>query len=164
MPNYLNNPNVPRGIRNNNPGNLIRTKDNWEGKIPFSQSKDTRFEQFKEMRYGIRAMMKDIIGDIKEGSDTVSKLIHEYAPTFENNTTGYIATVTKMIGIGLTSKIDLSEETIIGLCKAIVFVENGSSFASYVTDQDYKDAVAILGIPLKKKVVKVCPTCGQSVC
>lgn len=154
MPNYLNNPNVPRGIRNNNPGNLVRTSENWHGKIAYAQSKDLKFEQFTEMRYGIRAMMRDVHGDILEGTNTVSKLIKEYAPSFENNTSAYIKTVTTMIGLGLNDIIDRSEERLIGLCKAIVFVENGSSYAKYVTDQDYINAVAISGLPLKKKITK----------
>jgi len=161
MSNYLNDATKSRGIRNNNPGNLIYTNDAWIGKIPYAQNKDTgkHFEQFKEMKYGVRAMMKDLIGDINKGKNTALSLISEYAPSFENNTGAYIKTVTGMIGIGLNDVIDLSEETIIGLCKAMVFVENGKD-SKYVLDQDYKDAVAILGIPLKKKVAAHCPTCS----
>jgi hypothetical protein len=61
---FLNNHTV-RGLRNNNPGNLIRTKDAWKGKIPFEQSKDTKFEQCTALKFGIRAMFRDLINDIK---------------------------------------------------------------------------------------------------
>ena len=151
--NYLNNPNVPRGIRNNNPGNLVRTGLDWLGKIPFSKSKDTHFEQFTEMKYGIRAMMRDILNDIKKGNNTIAKLIAIYAPSFENNTTAYINTVSNAINIAPNVVLDLSEETLVLLCKAIVLVENGATFSKYITNKDYQDAIAILGIPLKKKAI-----------
>ena len=149
---YLNRTDLPRGIRNNNPGNLIRTPIAWNGKIPFAQSKDTKFEQFAELRYGIRAKMLDIINDVNEGTDTVAALITEFAPKFENNTQAYINTVASMVGLPMNAKIDLTEERLIALCKAISFVENGAAYANYITDQDYADALAILGRSLKKKL------------
>lgn len=148
--NYLNRADLSRGLRNNNPGNLIRTAIAWEGKIPHSQSTDTKFEQFIELRYGIRAKMRDLISDIKGGKNTIESLISQYAPSFENNTVAYINSVVTALGIPKTDVLDLSEETIIALCKIIARVENGNA-AKLITDQDYKDAIAILGIPLKKK-------------
>lgn len=143
---------LARGLRNNNPGNLVRTNIKWEGKIPHSQSTDTKFEQFVELRYGIRAKMRDLISDIKKGTNTIETLISQYAPSFENNTVAYINSVVTALGIPKNSVLDLSEETIVALCKIIARVENGDS-ANLITDQDYKDAIAILGIPLKKKVI-----------
>jgi hypothetical protein len=148
---YLNRADLPRGLRNNNPGNLVKTSIPWDGKIPLANNKDPRFEQFIELRYGIRAKMRDLITDINKGNNTVTGLIKEFAPDFENNTAAYIATVVKMTGLSAFSRIDLTEETLIALCKAISFVENGASFTKYVTDDDYKDAIAILGIKLPKK-------------
>lgn len=148
---YLNLPNLPRGIRNNNPGNLTQTSIPWTGKVPLSQNTDGRFEQFIELRYGIRAMMRDLITDIKGGKNTLTKLISSYAPASENNTSAYINTVAKAVGLTPFSIIDLSQETIIGLCKIMVRVENGDTAAKYINDSDYNDAIAILGIALKKK-------------
>ena len=54
---YLNRTDLPRGIRNNNPGNLIYTTIAWEGKISYANNRDwsgtptnivKKFEQFKE--------------------------------------------------------------------------------------------------------------------
>ncbi|AXG72939.1 structural protein [Flavobacterium arcticum] len=149
---YLNRTELARGLRNNNPGNLIRTSIAWEGKIPHSNSADAKFEQFYELRYGIRAMMRNLITHINKGTNTIEKLISKYAPSFENNTTAYINSVVSALGIPKTATLDLSEETIIALCKIIAMIENGNdSYA--ITNQDYKDAIAILGIPLKKKVI-----------
>ena len=149
--NYLNRTDLPRGFRNNNPGNLVRSNNAWLGKIPYSQSSDSRFEQFIELRYGIRALMRDIYSDYtKKNKKTVIELISEFAPSFENNTAAYINTVVKMIGSNVIG--ELTQDKMIALCKAIVLVENGSKYTKYITDKDYDDAIAILGITLKKKV------------
>jgi len=50
---------LPRGIRNNNIGNLkIRDENAWVGKIPREQNTDGVFEQFTTKEYGTRAMLK----------------------------------------------------------------------------------------------------------
>ena len=151
--NYSNKPNLPRGLRNNNPGNLVITGIAWEGKVPVSQNTDGKFEQFTELRYGIRAMMRNIISKVKSGTNTVTELISVLSPAFENNTAAYITTVASTLGISPNIAIDLSQETLIAICKIITTVENGSSYAKYVTDKDYNDAIAILGITLKKKAI-----------
>lgn len=149
---YLNIASLPRGLRNNNPGNLVRSNNAWKGKISYSQSQDTRFEQFIEMRYGIRALMRDIYNDVtRKNKDSVIELITEFAPAFENNTSAYINTVIKAVGFSVIG--ELTQEKMISLCKAIILVENGSSYSKYISDKDYNDAISILGITLKKKVM-----------
>jgi hypothetical protein len=148
---YLNNAKLPRGIRNNNPGNLIITGIDWNGEVAAAKNTDGHFEQFIELRYGIRALMRDIISDVKRGNNTITGLIHEFAPAIENNTAAYINTITSALGIPANIAIELTQESLIALCKVIVRVENGSTATTYVTDQDYKDAIAILGYDLKKK-------------
>lgn len=148
---YLNISGLPRGIRNNNPGNLIITSIKWNGKVPIAENKDGKFEQFYELRYGIRALMRDIYSDYNRGLNNVTDLISEFAPNFENDTQAYINSVISDIGTNFIS--EMTESQMIAICKAIIKVENGSNYASFVTDQDYKDAIAILGLPLKKKVV-----------
>lgn len=147
---YLNNSSLPRGLRNNNPGNLVQTSIAWLGKVPLSQNTDSRFEQFYELRYGIRALMRDIITDYKKGKNTVSAIISEFAPEFENNTTAYINSVIASVGSNIIE--ELTQEKLIAICKAIVLVENGTVVNRYIDDSDYKNALSILGITLKKKV------------
>lgn len=148
---YLNNFELPRGIRNNNPGNLVKTSIPWQGKIPHSQNTDSRFEQFVDLRHGVRALMRDIITDYEKGLTTITSLISEFAPSFENNTAGYINSVSNMIGIGSQDIIpSITKSRLIGLSKAIVFVENDwyngqNGFSNYVSDKDYEDAFQILG-------------------
>lgn len=156
MSNYLNDQSLPRGIRNNNPGNIVYSSaNNWQGKVSYADNQDDNkhFEQFVEMKYGVRALMRLLINDINAGKNTAQSLISSYAPSFENNTGAYIDTVVNIIGFGITELLDLSEDTIVALCHAIITVEDGPSYLSYVTDQDFNDALAILGITLKKKTV-----------
>jgi len=150
---FLNNNDYPRGIRNNNPGNIILTNENWLGKVPNSQNTDGHFEQFTEIRYGIRAMMRNIISKVNKGNNTVTDLISVLSPAFENDTAGYVATVANTLGISPTIAIELSQESLIAICKIIVTVENGQQYSKLITNSDYRDAIAILGVPLKKKAV-----------
>lgn len=127
-----------RGIRNNNPGNLVKTKITWKGKVPHTQNTDDRFEQFISPEYGIRAMYIDIKGDIKKGQNTVKKLITAYAPKHENNTAAYIAVVSKAIGKG--EDTPLTTNDYFSLIKAIIKHENG--------EQPYSDDLIKKGIAL----------------
>ena len=154
MSSFLNNHKV-RGLRNNNPGNLVRSSNAWQGKIPYPQSKDTKFEQFTELKWGIRAMFKDLINDINKGKNTVKKLIYEYAPPNENDTSLYIDKVCKSLGIGSESKISSVNNDFLKLLgRAIMKVELGNSHTS-VTDDHLDDALAVLGNASLPNVVVV---------
>ncbi len=126
--NYLSN--APRGIRNNNPGNLIYTNIKWNGKLPREQNKDSRFEMFIAPEYGVRAMIKDLKNDIEKGKNTVPALIEEYAPKFENNTAAYINTVCKDLKVNKTSKLLPTKNTLYLLVLSIARVENGGNYIS----------------------------------
>ena len=74
---YLGQSNQPRGIRNNNPGNLRISGNAWQGKIPTSQNTDGAFEQFSYYVYGVRAMIKLIGNDhTNYGLNTVAQIIN----------------------------------------------------------------------------------------
>jgi len=161
----LNNQSLPRGLRNNNVGNLIKTNIPWKGKIPHSDSQDERFEQFYEFHFGVRAMMKDISNDIKKGANTVEKLIHQYAPPFENNTTAYVNYVADKVGVKPKETIQVNEQTIKSLSKSIAIYENGFQYADMISDSEINKAWDIAGISEVKNVSsikkKICPTCGH---
>lgn len=123
---YLGRNTFPRGIRNNNPGNLQKTSIPWKGKI--SPSTDVRFEQFETFVWGLRAKIRDIRNDIRlDGTNTIRKLIYEYAPPHENNTNSYINRVSAYTGIGPDAILTGSKEEIRKLSKIICQVENGNS-------------------------------------
>lgn len=136
MKSYLGQSQLPRGIRNNNPGNLVLTNIQWLGKVPNAQNTDGHFEQFTSIEYGIRAMAMDIINDIKKGKNTLSALINEYAPSFENNTAAYIQMVSEATGIGANDFIPNTTGSIAAIIKAKLIVENGSVVTKYITDTD----------------------------
>lgn len=86
----------PRGIRNNNPLNIRKSPEQWQGKI---QGSDTEFETFSSMLYGIRAAFVCIRTYLKrfamQGvSPTVENIISRWAPSSENDTVSYIRLIT----------------------------------------------------------------------
>lgn len=144
---FLNNPNVARGLRNNNPGNLIASTITWQGKIPLSKNTDLnkKFEQFENVHYGIRAMLKDLINDINKGQNTLKLLITEYAPPKENDTKAYIDSVARTLGVTPTQRLtQINSKFLLNLVRAILKVELGKDH-SLVTDSDIIKSITMLG-------------------
>lgn len=89
----------PRGIRNNNPGN-IRHGANWHGLNPDGRKIDPAFCVFTTSVAGIRALAKVLINYKRiHGLNTVRQIISRYAPPNENQTTAYIQSVAKQLGV-----------------------------------------------------------------
>lgn len=121
--------NNTRGMRNNNPGNLRISANKWINKVPKDKNTDGAFEQFTSMEYGIRAMMMDIRSDIKKGSNTIEKLINQYAPPHENNTGKYIATIADTLATTSTIPLDITNrKTIPAIAQGIIKVECGATY------------------------------------
>ncbi|END3473480.1 structural protein [Salmonella enterica] len=118
--------NTPRGIRNNNPGN-IRQGDDWKGLVPKSQRTDKDFCQFTTPEYGIRAMIVILRNyQRKHGLNTISGIINRWAPTNENNTQAYIDSVAKATGAAPDQKVDTGDSRfMMKLLQAIIRHENG---------------------------------------
>lgn len=115
---------IPRGIRNNNPLN-IRVGNVWFGEV--KNPTDPLFEQFNSMEYGLRAgfvLLRRYIRHYKR--QTIEDIISSWAPSNENNTKAYIATVVKVSGIPSNRILHYSDkETMCKLVDAMCFVENG---------------------------------------
>lgn len=125
------NPNMPRGIRNMNPGNLRRTGTPWRGKS--IKQTDDAFVQFDSPVYGIRALarvLQTYRGDY--GLNTVAEIINRWAPPVENNTGAYVSAVAGAMGVPPGEPLDNSEPTALALVEAIVNHENG--FQPYSTE------------------------------
>ena len=156
-----------RGLRNNNPGNLRRTNEKWQGKVPFSQSTDNEFEQFITVAWGLRAMYKNMITHIGRGKNTISKLISVYAPPNENDTQAYVNQVAQSVGISATATLTANSETIIKLAKAMVRVELGAPAAAKLDNNDYQEAWGLMNSSVGElseavvigSVPKKCPYC-----
>ncbi len=119
----------PRGRRNNNWGNIRLTNTNWRGKV---NGTDTAFETFDTAENGVRAAAKQIITYItRDGIDTITGIINKWAPSNENNTTGYIQRVAQMTGYSPNEKIAATDsEKIKNILKAIFTVELGQDLTS----------------------------------
>jgi hypothetical protein len=125
-----------RGLRNNNPGNIRRTSDQWQG-LKAVQSDDAFF-QFINPVYGIRALAK-IIRNYQEkyGLNTVSELISRWAPPNENDTGPYIRHVANVVGVAPDERIDTNNfDTLLALTKGIIKHENGINPYPYSTISD----------------------------
>lgn len=116
-----------RGIRNNNPGN-IRWGDEWKGLVVEKQRTDKSFCQFTTPEYGIRAMIIILRNyQKKRGINTISGIIHRWAPTVENDTQAYIDSVSKSTGVPADQQIDTTDSRfMMKLLQAIILHENGS--------------------------------------
>ena len=132
---------LPRGMRNKNPGNIRISISEWQGEVPVDENTDGTFEQFTEMKYGIRALMKLLIKYIRSGRDTIEKVITRYAPGNENNTEAYIQAVCNYTGFQRDEVLKPDENTIKKMAYAISHHENGGD---YLKIGDVEDAWRII--------------------
>ena len=116
--------NLPRGIRNNNPGNLRIGPSGWQNKVPIAQNSDGEFEQFYSYEYGIRAMTKLLINYMASGRDTIASIITKYAPATENNTRSYIQKVSQRTGYPSNMRLNPSKPVLEKLVEAMAWHEN----------------------------------------
>lgn len=124
-----------RGIRNNNPGNIRVSKDQWEGMT----GDDGAFVTFDSPESGVRALGKNLLSYGRQGYDSIEKIINRWAPPNENDTKAYIDSVVAATGIPATQSLDLSNpDTLSALAQAISFHETGSRYNPEV----YQNGVA----------------------
>ena len=120
----MRNSSLPRGLRNNNPGNIRRNSDVFQGE---KTSSDRGFKQFKSMAYGYRAIFKILSNYYRNYKlDTIRKMIGRWAPENENDTEAYIKAVADYSGIPADDPIDINDrEQMIRIVAGMSKVENG---------------------------------------
>jgi len=120
---------LPRGIRNNNPGNL-----NFAGQAGATKEggPNGRFAKFATMEEGIKAMVRQLKLYKSRGVDTIREIVKKYAPAEDgNNVSAYIAALTKSMGIGADDSIDMdNQKQMVALVKGITSHENGKGYVS----------------------------------
>jgi hypothetical protein len=123
---------TPRGLRNNNPGNIVLSDIPWLGKIA---GEDARFETFQTPEHGLRALSLNLLNYARKyGLQTIEDIIPRWAPATENNTSAYINSVSKKLGVDPAQPLNLEDpNTLAKLSSAIVAHENGKD--PYVPDQ-----------------------------
>lgn len=129
---------LPRGLRNNNPGNIRRNSDVFQGEI--NPSRDKEFKQFKTMAHGYRAMFKILSNYYRKYSlTTIRKMISRWAPENENNTSVYVSLVSSYAGIGPDDLLSFDREQMIRIVAGMSRVENGR-------EADMSDVIAGWGL------------------
>lgn len=121
--------NAPRGIRNNNPGNLNYAKQSGATK---ESGPNGRFAVFNSMTEGVSALYKQIQLYFQRGTDTISEIVNKYAPASDNNNVmAYINSLVKATGKGAHESLASSDmSTIFSLLKGIISHENGKGYVS----------------------------------
>lgn len=115
--------NAPRGIRNNNPGN-IQKGVGFAGEV---EGNDSRFATFRTPEDGIRATARNLLTYQRQhGLDTVREIVSRWAPPSENDTGAYAQQVARALGVEAGERLDLTDPgTLERLTAAIIRHENG---------------------------------------
>lgn len=103
-----------RGLRDNNPGNVERTNDVWDGALTQDEvvanggTWDARFVQFVSIEKGVRAFGHVLASYANlHGLDTIRGIVSRYAPPGENDTEAYIAWVASDLGVSDAQPLDV---------------------------------------------------------
>lgn len=119
--------NQPRGIRNNNPGNL-RPGSPWQGSLGSDGGPGGGYLRFDTAANGLRALAKLLRNYEKNGHNTIRKAIARWAPASDNNdTAAYIAAVSRSVGVAPDVPLQLASNParLAAMVAAIVRHENG---------------------------------------
>jgi hypothetical protein len=130
---------TPRGIRNHNPGNIRHSSARWLGMA--TKQTDAAFVQFTAPKWGIRALYRTLCTyQRKHRLGTVAGMIGRWAPTNENDTGSYVASVAKAMDVEPDEPIDivLGKPLAAKMVAAIIRHENGR--------QPYSDSQLLEGI------------------
>ena len=114
---------IPRGIRNKNPGNIRASEDYvWHHQT----AKDANnFCIFAEPVWGIRAMAVLLSHYVEyDGIQTLRGLVERWAPASENDTRAYVKSVASDTGINPDDLLILRGHSL-SIITAIIWHENG---------------------------------------
>lgn len=133
----------PRGVRNNNPGNVKKGGSTWRGASPAADQTDPVFVRFTDPKWGIRViayLLKSY--QRNKGKRTLRQLISEpggWAPSnVDDNPSGYANFIADRLDV--TIDTPLYFETNPAQLRAVVvaiiaFENNGFSYAASVVDE-----------------------------
>ncbi|MGP2827125.1 lytic transglycosylase [Serratia marcescens] len=141
--------NEPRGIRNNNPGNLNYVGQNGAA---LEDHATPRFARFNSAFEGFAALGKQIKayynGTSKAAGyqklQSVEDIISRFAPASENNTQAYINKLSKMLGVGRGDSLNIQDPQVLAtLMNGITQIENGKN--PYAPEMVLKAAQSAVG-------------------
>ena len=139
----------PRGIRNHNPGNIRRGRDQWQGAS--ENQSDSKFVQFENALWGIRALARVLLTyESSYGLRTVRSILTRWAPPEENDTEAYIADVAMRTGFDPDQRISAGcFPELKPLVEAIIQHENGEQPYS---DEQIEMGLAMAGVRLPTRL------------
>jgi hypothetical protein len=118
---------VPRGIRNNNPGNI-----DFRGQAGAALEKPGgRFARFETAYDGLKALSRQLMRYFEGKTtgkplQTLTDIISTWAPGNENNTSAYIAQMSKSMGVSPNAILNLKDPQVMSsLMSGIIHHENG---------------------------------------
>ncbi|WP_077396398.1 structural protein P5 [Bombella intestini] len=116
----------PRGIRNNNPGNLNFAH---QAGAVLEPGPNARFARFPTAEAGLEALRDQLTRYIvRDGIDTVAGIISKWAPPTENNTAAYIRGVAHALGTEPDDRLGQPNPRLIeSMMNAIILFENGQN-------------------------------------
>lgn len=152
----------PRGIRNNNPGNIRTGGDAWLGKT----GDDGEFLTFDKPENGLRAAARLLqTYQTKHGLKTVADIIGRWAPPDENQTAAYVQAVSIWADVEPDEPIDVHDYgTALRLLRAIVRFENGKppeGQSDWYPPEVYERGLRLAGVSPSKKLTESRTTQGQ---
>ena len=136
---------MPRGLRNNNPGNLPNGP--YTGTVANNTDYDCaskkivkKYAQFQTIEYGILAMIQILMRGIQFGLPyTPQQIINKYPNATGNGP--YITAVAQLMGASPLYPITWNKNTLRSLVQAIAKLENGQSA---VSDAQFEYAWTVL--------------------
>lgn len=134
-----------RGVRNNNPGNIRKSKDVWVGQT----GNDGAFVTFATPAHGIRATGRNLLSYARQGYVTPEQIITRWAPPEDDNDTeGYIKFVSEYLNVPRDTRLDLTDlNTLTRLSMAIMIKENGQGEFNKIAGDDISNGIqAALGL------------------
>jgi len=140
---------LPRSVRNNNPGN-IRIGDPWQGLMDIDemnadQKQERSFCVFQSPKWGFRALATVLITyQDKHDINTIVGIINRWAPSAENDTHSYIVDVALRTNLNENAPLDLhTYEHLAPICKAIATHEAGKWLFD---DKDLASGLRLAGV------------------
>lgn len=113
---------APRGVRNNNPGNV--EDGDFARSLPGYAGSDGRFARFDSPEAGEQVAPRLLASYVQRGFDTPAEIINRWAPPSDNNpTAAYAQYVAQRAGLGVNDRV--TEQHIPLIAQAIKEFENG---------------------------------------
>lgn len=151
---YIDTPNLPSGMRKNNPGNIRSGTKPWQGQINVINN----FVVFQTWLFGIRAMIKLLINYMTYGvgsnpcsvrpQKTIKDIIETWAPRYscggdnsDAQVDKYINYVSNRTGFKPLQVLTTDRDTLKALVQAMSFVEQGREC---VSDEQFNKAYNLL--------------------